>query len=223
MKKFKCRASKLGDLFTNPRNKGEVISETAKSYLKEWVIEQKFGVKKEIISRYLDKGLYLEDEAIKHYNKLFKTNAEKNDEFFENEYIQGTPDLIIDGKIVDIKCSFSAFSFPMFDKELPTKAYYYQLQAYMWLTGCKEAEVAYFLLDSPDDVILREAKSIMYKEQLPDDFLDILIEEVKESHTFQDIPIKDRCKVFKMERNEEVIAEIARRVLNARDYIETIK
>ena len=38
MKEFKARASSAGKLMTAPRNKSEVLSETTKSYIKEWLI-----------------------------------------------------------------------------------------------------------------------------------------------------------------------------------------
>lgn len=223
-KEFKARASKCGVLFTNPRNKSETISETTKTYIEEWMIEEMFGVRKEISSKYLDKGLQLEDQAILEYNKLFGVSCIKNDEWFEDDFVTGTPDIIIPelNKIVDIKCSYSPFTFPMFEKELPNKLYMYQLQAYMRLTGCDNAEIAYFLLSTPEDIILREAKSIMYKEQLGDDFLDVVIEEVREAHNFDHIPICDRVKIFKVDRDDDIINDIEVRVSNCREYIKSL-
>ena len=219
MKEFKARCSSLGKIFTNPRSKAESISETTKTYLEEWMVEQKFGIRKEISSKYLEKGLEMEDTAIQEYAKLFNVDAVKNDEWFENDYITGTPDIILDNKIVDIKCSFSAFTFPMFDTELKNKAYEYQLQGYMYLTGKTEAEIAYFLLNSPEGVIQSEAKKIMYAEALGQEWLDILVEEVREAHSYDHIDIKDRCKIFKVERDEAIISEIKNRVENCRDYV----
>jgi hypothetical protein len=219
---FKARCSSLGKIFTNPRSKSETISETTKTYLEEWMIEQRFGIRKEISSKYLEKGIEMEDTAIQEYSKLFNVECFKNDEWFENDYITGTPDLILDDKIVDIKNSFSAFTFPMFDTELPNKDYRYQLQGYMYLTGKTQAEIAYFLLNSPDGIILSEAKSIMYKEGLGADWLDVLVEEVRASHNFDHIPMQERCKVFKVERDEAIISEIKDRVENCREYIKSL-
>lgn len=216
---FKARCSSLGKIFTNPRSKSETISETTKTYLEEWMTEQLFGIKKEISSKYLEKGLQMEDTAIKEYSKLFKVDALKNEEWFENDFITGTPDIILDDRIVDIKCSFSAFTFPMFDTELKNKAYDYQLQGYMYLTGKTQAEIAYFLLNSPDSVILSEAKKIMYDEGLGIDWLDILVEEVREAHSYDHIPMENRCKVFKVERDEAIISEVESRVQNCREFI----
>ena len=52
MKEFKARASSAVKLMTAPRNKSEVLSETTKSYIKEWLIEQIYGFRKEIKSKY---------------------------------------------------------------------------------------------------------------------------------------------------------------------------
>jgi hypothetical protein len=216
---FKARCSSLGKIFTNPRSKSETLSETTKTYLEEWMVEKKFGIRKDISSKYLEKGLQMEDTAIQEYSKLFNVSATKNDEWFENDYITGTPDIILDNKIVDIKCSFSAFTFPMFEKELPNKDYRYQLQGYMYLTGKTEAEIAYFLLNSPDSIIISEAKKILYTEALGQEWLDIIIEEVREAHSYEHIPINERCKVFKIERDDSIISEIKDRVENCRGYI----
>jgi hypothetical protein len=221
-KKFKARCSSLGKLFTNPRSKTETVSETLKTYLNNWYLENKFGVSLDITSRYTDKGIQLEDEAIREYNKLFKTKHTKNDEFFEDDFLQGTPDIVSDDEVLDIKCSFSLSSFPMLEKKIPNKDYVAQLQGYMRLTGKKKAKLVYVLLDTPDEIIQREAKSIMYKEKLPDDFLDIIIEEVKEAHTYSHIPIKDRIKVFDVDRDDDFISMIDEKVIGCREYISTI-
>jgi hypothetical protein len=223
-KQFKMRCSALGTLFTEPRSKSETISATLKTHLNNWYLEKTYGVRTDITSRYTDKGIQLEDEAIREYNKLFKTNHVKNDEYFEDDFIQGTPDIVSDDddEVLDIKCSFSLSSFPALETKCPNKAYDYQLQGYMRLTGKSKAKLVYVLLDTPDDIIAREAKSIMYKEKLPDDFLDILIEEVKESQTYSHIPMKNRIKVFEVARNEEIIKAIDDKVLAARKYIDSL-
>jgi len=221
-KQFKMRCSALGALFTEPRAKSELISATLKTHLNDWYLEKKYGVRTEIRSRYTDKGIQLEDEAIREYNKLFGTNHFKNDEFFEDDFIQGTPDIVSDDEVLDIKCSFSLDSFPILEKKMSNKNYYAQLQGYMRLTGKSKAKLVYVLLNTPEDIIVREAKSIMYKEKLPDDFLDILIEEVREAHTYSHIPIKDRIKIFEVLRDEDMINNIDQKVIFSREYIDSI-
>ena len=61
---MKIRCSALGKLMVSPRNKTELLSQTTKSYIQELVLEHKYGIKKEFSSKYTDKGLQCEDEAI---------------------------------------------------------------------------------------------------------------------------------------------------------------
>ena len=90
---FKIRASASGKVMTSPRNKTELISETTKTYVKEWLIENIYGIKKEIKSKYLNKGLKLEDTAIdKAVEWLDLPFAIKNEKFFEDDFFCGTPD-----------------------------------------------------------------------------------------------------------------------------------
>jgi hypothetical protein len=220
MKTFKARASMMGALFTEPRAKKDLISATCESYLQDWFLENKWGIKNGFSSKYTDKGISVEEDAISMYNRVFNANCVKNDEWFEDEYCTGTPDIINEDEVIDVKNSFSVKTFPFFDKELPNKGYFYQLQTYMRLTGKSKAKIVYFLIDTPEDIIEREAKSILYKENLPNDFYDILLEEIREQHTYGHIPEKERIKVFEVSRDEDFINAIENKFKFCREFIE---
>jgi len=193
---FKIRASASGKVMTNARSKSELISETTKTYIKEWLTEHIYGVRKEIKSKYLSKGLKMEDTAIdKAIEWLDLPFALKNEKFFEDDFFKGTPDLIVDGTVYDIKCSWDAFTFPLFEKEIPNKDYYYQLQVYMHLTGCKKAVLTYVLLNTPEE--------LTYEEQ----------------HNYDAMDKQYRIKTFEIEYSEEVIADLKERVTNIRTFI----
>jgi hypothetical protein len=196
---FKARASASGKLMVNPRSKSETLSETTKSYVQEWAKEHIYGVKNEIKSKYLDKGLMLEDTAIdKAIEWLDLPFTIKNEKFFENEYFTGTPDLIVEGVVYDIKCSWSCFSFPLFENEIPTKDYFYQLQTYMHLTGCKKAVLTYVLLNTPEE--------LTYETQ----------------HNYDNVSRGFKIKTFEIDYDTEVIEELKNRIINVRDYIKTL-
>ena len=153
MKEFKIRASASGKLMTKPRSKSEVLSKTTKSYLQEWVKEKIYGFRKNIKSKYLTKGNEVEDAAIDYASEnLGWLFALKNEEYFEDEYFCGTPDVILEDTIVDIKSSWDCFSFPLFFEAIPNKEYYYQLQTYMHLTGKRKAQLCYDI-DYDEEVI----------------------------------------------------------------------
>ena len=199
MKEFKIRASASGKLMTKPRSKSEVLSKTTKSYLQEWVKEKIYGFRKNIKSKYLTKGNEVEDAAIDYASEnLGWLFALKNEEYFEDEYFCGTPDVILEDTIVDIKSSWDCFSFPLFFDVIPNKDYYYQLQTYMHLTGKRKAQLCYVLMNTPEDL------------------------EYGETNDYSQIDSKYRIKTFDIDYDEEVIAEMQEKVNQARDYIKQI-
>ena len=150
METFKCRASAGGMLMTNPKSKNEELSKTTITYLQEWIKEQIYGVRKSIENKYLSKGIEMEDEAIdRAIEWLDLPFAIKNKKRFEDDYFTGEPDLIVGDTVLDIKNSWDCFTFPLFDSEIPTKDYFFQLQIYMHLTGLKKAKLVYVLLNTP--------------------------------------------------------------------------
>ena len=200
MKEFKIRASAAGKLATKSRSKSDNLSQTTKSYLQEWLKQEIYGVRKDIASKYLDKGNAVEDDAIDYAAKeLGWLFAIKNDEYFENEYFCGTPDVILEDKIIDIKSSWDCFTFPLFEEDVPNKDYYYQLQVYMHLTGKKQAELVYVLMNTPEDLAYS-----------------------KELHNYSDLQSKHRIKVFKIDYDEDAIELLIERVQESKEYLNKI-
>jgi len=98
---MKVRASALGKMMATPRSKGELLSQTAKSYIKEVVLQDKYGIYKEFNSRYTDKGNQTEDEAIQLVADVLDLGfVFKNEEKFQNDFVKGTPDVITTGLYV---------------------------------------------------------------------------------------------------------------------------
>jgi hypothetical protein len=195
---FKCRASALGKLMTNPRSKSETLSQTTKSYLEEWVKEQIYGIKKQINSKYLQKGLALEDQAIEFYSvAMDKDFMIKNLDHFEDDFFTGTPDCMHEGIVYDFKTSWDCFTFPLFDQE-PDMGYYYQLQVYMHLTGLRKAKLVYTLQDTPDYLTHEEPVSYAH---------------VDNSY---------RVKEFEIEYDPMVIETAKARIQECRDYVKEL-
>ena len=199
MEKFLCRASASGLLMTNPKNKMDVLSKTTQSYLQEWTKEQIYGMRKDISNKYLEKGIEYEDMAIeKAIEWLDLPFALKNEKRYTDEYFTGEPDLILEDTVIDIKNSWDCFTFPLFDTEIPTDGYYYQLQVYMYLTGLKKAKLVYVLLNTPETKFTPEID-------------------------YSNIDKKYRIKTFDFEYNEEVILKLIERVKESRIYINNLK
>ena len=195
---FKCRASALGKLMTNPRSKSETLSQTTKSYLEEWVKEQIYGVKKQINSKYLQKGLALEDTAIEFYSiAMDKDFMIKNLDKYEDDFFTGTPDCMHEGIVYDFKTSWDCYTFPLFDQE-PDMGYYYQLQVYMHLTGLKKAKLVYTLQDTPEYLTYEEPVS------------------------YSHVDYKYRVKEFDIDFDPAVIETAKAKIVECREYVKEL-
>lgn len=215
---MKIRCSAIGKIMATPRSKGELLSQTAKSYIHELVLEEKYGIRKEFSSRYTDKGNAVEDESINLVNEVLDVSfIYKNDDFFENDWIKGTPDVNTDEVLLDVKSSWDATTFPFFETEIPNKDYFYQLQGYMWLTGKQQSMLCYCLVDTPIEMVEDEVRRAHWKLHKLEEDLD-LRDEIQRKHQFSSIPKNRRVKVFYVQKDEAVIEQIKSKIELCREY-----
>ena len=218
MKELLFRCSSLGKLMTDPRTKSETLSETAKSYIQDLFKERELGIYKEFSSRYTDKGLEMEDEAIQFASEVLNWDfVVKNEVRFNNEWLTGEPDINTDNLLADIKCSWSGSTFPLFDETLKNKDYYYQLQGYMMLTGHDTSELVYCLMNTPHQIVEDEVRRQHWKLNLIDEDLEVR-QAVQEMHNFDQIPNNLRVKRFIVQKDEAAQEKIKERVEIAREY-----
>jgi hypothetical protein len=219
---LKIRCSSLGKIMTNSRSKKDVLSQTAKTYLKEKIIEDKFGITKNFWSRYTEKGNQVEEQGIELCNKVLDTEfLYKNYEKFENDFILGTPDINTDNMLIDIKSSWNIYTFPFFEDKLPSKDYYYQLMGYMWLTGKKESLLCYCLLNTPVEIVEDEIRREHWKHHMIEE--DVTIRKhVEDNHIFDNIDDTLKLKTFKVEYDEAVIQNIITRIQECRMYYDQL-
>lgn len=199
MKEFKIRASAVSLIMTNPRSKAETLSQTCKSYLEEWVKEQIYGTRKVIKSKYLTKGTDVEYAAIEYYvDERNLGFVLPNTDHFSDDFMQGTPDVLLSDSVLELKSSWDCFTFPLFDTE-PDKSYEMQVQIYMHLTGRKKGKLIYTLQNTPDELVWDEPKD------------------------YSLIASKYRIKEFDIEYDPEFIQSVKDRVLLCRDYINALE
>ncbi len=170
---------------------------TCTSYLKDWYAESWSGIRAEISSKYTAKGHICEDEAIgviEDFYAGFGERFEKNEEFFENEWCTGTPDIIA-SIVHDAKCPWDARTFleSVMGKDKPL--YIWQMRGYMWLTDKQFAKVTYVLLDTPEECNYGEAV------------------------VYSDIPIERRVYSFDVVRDTRYEEEIKNRVELCREWL----
>jgi hypothetical protein len=185
MDKPKFRCSSLGHLMTNPVAKADKeagnLSEGAKTHIVDVFTSWRYKRNEDVYSKYIEKGNELEKDAVTLVS--VQTGIFFPDEpqvSFENEWICGTPDLILKDKqgnpefIEDTKCSWDIFTFNRTKYKKLNDLYYWQMQGYMMLTGAKEARLRYCLLNATDDLIRDELRKLGYAMRLVD------FEETKE-------------------------------------------
>lgn len=148
------RCSSLGKIMTEPKSKGEVLSVGAKTYLTDLAKQGVYGYQTEITSKYMEKGLAVENEAIDLYNEVHFESLSKNTERREDDFITGECDLIIPGKRgIDIKCAWSLDTFPVLTEDCHDKDYEWQCRGYMRLWDVQSWEVAYCMVSTPEELV----------------------------------------------------------------------
>ena len=195
---MKIRSSALGKIMTNPRSKKETLSAGCKTYIKELVKEDLFNYKSTIDSKYLTKGIDLEDTSIDLYNEVHGTLYLKNTERLSNEFITGECDINAEDKIIDIKSSWSLETFPASPDDINNKDYEWQLRAYMWLYNKPKAELAYCMVSTPDYLLKEWDNLDIHKVDKHDPFL--------------------RVTTISFERDTEKEELIAQRVQDCREF-----
>ena len=218
------RASQTGKLMTNARS-GNGLSETTKTYLNEVFIEQFFGIKKDIHSKYIAKGLQVEESSLDLFAKVSDEVYFKNEQLFKNDFIMGTPDIITDDMVIDLKSSWSLFTFFEAKNSPLNKMYYWQLQSYMALTGKDKAQLVYCLIDTPFQLIEDEKRKLMWKMGLIDESPECeeAFDEIEKSHSFSHIPDENRTFTISIDRNNSDIELLYDKVKICRKYINNLK
>ena len=215
---MKIRCSSIGKIMTNPKTKGETLSQTTKTYLQELAVQEVYGIRKEFSSRYTDKGNEVEELSIALCNDVLNLGfIYKNEEHYSNEWVSGTPDVNTNEILLDVKSSWDATTFPFFDTELKNKDYFYQLQGYMWLTEKQESLLCYCLIDTPLQIVEDEIRREHWKASLIEESLDLRA-FVQAKHTFGHIPKEKRVKTFIIQKDDVVIEAIKTRIEECREY-----
>ena len=204
MKLFRC--SSLHKLIGDGRSKAAVISDTAKSAIRDIVKEDLYGFRSFTGNQYTQKGNLLEDLAIEMSGKMRLRNYQKHVGRVENELITGECD-VLDLKnklIIDTKCTWDIGTHPFFADEAMEKVkkagYDVQMQAYMWLYDCEVANIDFWLFPCPPELLNGW------------DDIDQLV------HLVEKIDIRERKTTVTIERDEAVIQKIKDKVPHCQEY-----
>jgi hypothetical protein len=211
---YKFHPSGLSNLLTNSRKKDEVLSETAKSYLRELWIKEVWGREKSdmIGNKFTKKGIMCETDSIALIEKVTGKKYFKNQKTIENDWIIGTPDVTgID--LIDVKTSWDLFTFVAVTEDQAKKDYYAQVLGYMWLLDQKKATIMYCLINTPEELIADDLYKLSFK--IPQEQID----KYRNNYIFDDIPEKNRIKSYIFEYDETAVETIKERIMHARSYL----
>ena len=160
---MKARCSMLHRLIGEPKTKANreagKITDTAKSAVRVIAKFDLFGWQQFEGNKFTEKGLMLENEAIKLSGLKRGLPLKKNSERRENDWITGECDIYVPTRklIIDTKCSFDIDTHPFFADEAEDKAkkagYDIQMQGYMWLWDCEEAQIDFVLFPTPEELL----------------------------------------------------------------------
>ena len=223
---FKIRCSAIGQIMTDPKTKaakeaGE-LSATAQTYCENWLKSKLYNRSLEFTNKYTEKGLIMEDSSIDFIaEKLGTGMLFKDEEFLENDYMQGHMDVSLPDVVIDAKNSWSWETFPTFETKIPTPAYYWQLQGYMELAQKKVAKLIYVLSDTPQHLIEREARNYCFYNGYGELDIEIYNQFVTKL-TYPDVPDSLKIKIFEIEKNDADIFRIKMQVEKCREYITTL-
>ena len=222
---FRC--SSLSKLMCEPKSKaakeaGE-LGETAKTFIEEMWLRDKYGYYEEASSPEMMKGLLCEQDSMELVQKVcggeFRTAYGQR---LSNDYIIGTPDIVLKDWVEDIKTSWSLKTF--FNAEL-LPAYYAQGQGYMELTGRKKYKVIYCLVPTPASLLDGEYKRIEWRfanDFNNPDFQKAVTQFGRNNECIHDIPIEKRIKIFEFDYDGEYIKKLYSQIEKARKYYESL-
>lgn len=174
----------------------------AKTYVRSYLLDHVYGGVglNKVTVKEMQKGHEVEADNIAYYGEQRGLVLEKNEAFYENEWAKGTPDVVTDDLVIDMKSSWDYTTFPIWAQEIPNKDYSSQLQVYMWLTERTRARLVYVLSNTPEGLCRSDLDMLDYSELL-DDF---------------------RIKEFDIEYDDEFISKLQERSDRCQDYLNAL-
>lgn len=171
--------------------KKDVLTETCKTYLKEWYANEN----EEIHSKYIDKGNEVENDLIDFMaEQLGYGMASKNMEYASNEYMQGTCDVLPIDAVIDVKASWNKKTLHNTAIDGLLKDYEMQMQGYMELYNRDKAIVFHGLMNTPAT-----------------DYTPEII--------YEDLPANERWVAFEVKRDKDFIQQVNERVVLCREWL----
>lgn len=221
--------AKLREERDNPQ-----LPQGAKTWVKQWIKQNKYKRWPEIKSKYIQKGNHTEGDGFTLMCLELGFGMVKNcEQRMSNDYMTGICDLDLEyiDTIVDNKSSWWLDTFPMFEDVIPDKQYEEQAQGYMELYNRSKAIVVYTLVDCPEDILVKQfpyngtpnerqqiALQLIYTQECWDKMKERYFADADDVE-FVEIPASERVKAFYFERDRQFIEKVKVRVKMCQDLV----
>lgn len=231
---IKFRASSWGALMSEPREKAAKergdLSVTCQKELIKIYNQIKYGRKKDIITKAMEKGRICEEDGITLYSRCERKIFVKNDQQLENEFFTGFPDMG-DHKDIrqatevdDMKISYELDTFMPKLIEDADSGYEYQLNVYFDLCGkqCLGGNIVYALVSAPLQLLNQEKKSLLWRMDVATDLNPAYLEaaeELEHNMIFEDIDYRERIIKKPVKRDDELIQEMKDKAPRLRQWL----
>lgn len=201
-----------------------VLSKTTISYLISVYIQEKYGRKKEIDNKYLQKGLGVEKKSESLIADVHDSFYDHNTERKFNDFVNGECDIFdSDNKrTLDGKANWNLHTF--FSKKLEDLKPIYKWQGigYMSLWKVKKHVVCNTLINTPEGIIEDEYRRALYSigSNLKDtELYERMKENIRKNNIFDDIPEKERIYEVETEWDESEYERLCKRISQCREWL----
>lgn len=190
------RASSVGKIMASPA-KNELPA-GAITLIHEMVSQGLLNWRDEFDFFTTEKGKRCEGDSIELYNEINDTFYIKNVARITKGDLTGECDLLDVDKslVIDIKTAYSKKTYPLFLKM--SSLYEWQLRAYMYLYDVNSAELAYCLVDTPEDLISKKDNPSW--------------------HVMDEVPKHLKLSTLRIERDAEKEQQLLNRIALAKKY-----
>lgn len=195
------------------------LGETCKSRLSRIYTEETTGRIQDIKSKYIEKGLLLEEDAITAYSLFTGKMFNKNKVRENNGFIEGEMDFSEEDTSIDTKVSWDVFTFDATVAKPMNKIYWWQGQCYMWLFGKENHKIVYTLINTPEHLVKREQKIFESTFVGSSENLKQALREIELFHNYDDLALERKIRIYEFQRDVDAIKQIKERVPYLRNYL----
>jgi hypothetical protein len=188
-------------------------------------LEREYGYREDFMTDELLKGMICEDDSLGLVQKVVGGEFRmKNSEFFKNDFVCGTPDVILkhEDYVEDVKTSFNLRTFTESDL---ARNYWWQGQGYMWLTGKKNYRLVYCLVKTPDHILDGEKRRWFYKfggDESNKHYIKACEQIDRNNDLIEELPTGSRIKVFEFQFEPEKIEALKVRIEACRKFYDSL-